>query len=346
MLARRGSIAFGTAVLLVVVGPLAVRADCLVRAALADGRVYTAPLNNVFAREPAWNEVGGYFTLLTAGVRERDPSVTLRLPSVVEGDPAQPVLQRWQLDRKRVHFVRYARPFHNGVVLPHYARESYLVSAPLDVVIKFTAPIRETLADGARLRELDRTATSEEAGPGVWRFPLIGRVTPEQLDRVNFDFLPASDGRYEWYASVPDGEQNRVTRWGWQPGPKKGEAGKWTEFGTWAVDDTSAPFAVAAGDKRFFVTESGNVFAVPPGAKAGTPLKAVWDRKTVDALIHDADNGKWYAFTKDQYFEIADPIKPKAHTLDVRRGKTAEEASETAAQCGRVIRGLPEPKAK
>ena len=66
----------------------------------------------------------------------------------------------------------------------------------------------------------------------------------------------------------------------------------------------------------------------------------------MDALIHDADNAKWYAFTKDQYFEVADPIKPKPHTIEIRRSKIANEALETAAKCGRVIRGLPEPKGK
>ena len=61
-------------------------------------------------------------------------------------------------------------------------------------------------------------------------------------------------------------------------------------------------------------------------------------------LIHDSDHKTWYSFTKDQYFEVADPIKPKPHAIAIRRSWFAEPALETAAKCGRVIRGLPEPK--
>jgi hypothetical protein len=122
---------------------------------------------------------------------------------------------------------------------------------------------------------------------------------------------------------------------------------QWDVVGEWTFDWRGPFYVIATGDDRFIVTETGRMFAAPQKAKARTPLKEIWKGEPpVDALIHDADNGKWYAFTKDQYFEIADPIKPKAHTVPVRRAKTADEALETAAKCGRVIRGLPEPKAK
>ena len=48
----------------------------------------------------------------------------------------------------------------------------------------------------------------------------------------------------------------------------------------------------------------------------------------------------------NQYFEVKNPIEPLAHTLNIVRADTATEALETAAKCGRVIRGLPEPKGK
>ena len=121
---------------------------------------------------------------------------------------------------------------------------------------------------------------------------------------------------------------------------------QWDVVGEWTFD-WQGPFYVAAvGDDRYFVTDTGHVFAAPKAAKPWTPLKEIWKDKPVDALIHDSDNGKWYAFTKDQYFEVADPIKPKPHTIAIRREWTANKALETAAKCGRVIRGLPEPKGK
>ncbi|HVK14126.1 MAG TPA: hypothetical protein VM597_35620 [Gemmataceae bacterium] len=121
----------------------------------------------------------------------------------------------------------------------------------------------------------------------------------------------------------------------------------WETVGDWTYD-WDGPFYVAtcAAD-RFFGTEAGRIFAPPANGKAGTPLKEVWAGKPpVDALIHDSDSAKWYAFTKDQYFEVADPIKPKPHTLTIQRSAKAEDALDTAARCARVIRGLPEPKRK
>ena len=121
---------------------------------------------------------------------------------------------------------------------------------------------------------------------------------------------------------------------------------QWDTVGEWTYDWTGPFYVAAVGDERYFLSEAGRVYLAPRGAKAGTPLKEVWKDTPVDALIHDADNGKWYAFTKDQYFEIADPIKPKAHTIPIRRTAKADEALATAVKCGRVIRGLPEPKGK
>ena len=66
--------------------------------------------------------------------------------------------------------------------------------------------------------------------------------------------------------------------------------------------ETEARFGAWRGGRRH---EGQDVFA-----KAGTPLKAVWTGKPVDSLIHDSDRKKWYGFTADQWFEIADPIVP------------------------------------
>jgi hypothetical protein len=77
-------------------------------------------------------------------------------------------------------------------------------------------------------------------------------------------------------------------------------------------------------------------------AKPGTALKEIWNGAQVVALIHDSDSRKWYAFTNNQYFEVADPIKPRSHAIPIRRTWDAKQAIETAAKCGRVIRGIPE----
>ena len=140
---------------------------------------------------------------------------------------------------------------------------------------------------------------------------------------------------------------NRLTREDFHPSRENREEKRiWETVGVWTFDWTGPFYVTASGEDRYFVTDTGRVFAAPRGANAGTPLKEIWKDKPVDALIHDADSKKWYAFTKDEYFEVSDPIKPKPHTIDIRRSKIASEALEIAAKCGRVIRGLPEPKGK
>lgn len=173
------------------------------------------------------------------------------------------------------------------------------------------------------------------------------RVSQWNNESVFFDFLPVTEDRYEWYVSEPEGARTRITRLD-SSLRKKGDQTKWAEAGVWNADFGSRFFAVSSGDDRYFVSDMGHVYFAPrvaKVAKTGTPLKETWTGKPpVDALIHDVDSKKWYAFTKDEYFEITDPIKPKPHTLAALKGRTAMEALDAATRCGRVIRGLPEPK--
>jgi hypothetical protein len=160
--------------------------------------------------------------------------------------------------------------------------------------------------------------------------------------RVYFDFLPAEDGGYEAYVLA----QGKVTRSRVTP-QQNGQESVWIEQRSWEAD-WAGPFYVAArGGDRYLVTDAGRVFAIPKATPSEFRLKEIWKGKPpVYALIHDADNKKWYAFTKDEYFEITDPVKPRPHTVPVRPAWTADRALETAAKCGRVIRGIPEPAEK
>ena len=322
-------------------------AESFIRAVVVDGQVYVSPLSNGGWCEPSWKEQEGHFTLLGQKLVLRDQPVTLKHPSVIESRPFTHVLHRWHVDRKRVHFLRYD-PLDVSGVEP-FLRNMRIVSFPLALSKGLQTPIPATQEGNVRLHEFDRTSTGEDAGPQEWAIRMRRHSALWNGGRVFFDFLPAGDSRYEWYASEPDGERNRITRWDSQPAVKKGDSTKWVEAGVWTADVGSAFFATSSGLDRNFVSDTGRVLAAPRAAKAGTPLKEIWKDwkdKPVVALIHDADKSKWFAFTKDQYFEATDPIKPSAHTLAINRAKTANEALETAAKCARVIRGLPEPKAK
>ena len=308
-------------------GATAASAEPMIRASLVDGHVYVSPLTNPSGGELTWLEPGGHFTLLGRGLAAGDPTVTLRHPAVVESHTSTSILHRWQVDRKRVHFLTYSSSQVSSV--HSYERYKAIQSCPLEFVKKLTAPVATTLKDDALLQEMKRTSTWEDRGPLLEGNRGFGRgPTNWTSEHFGFDFLPAADGRYEWYVSEHDVKQSRLTRWDSTPPAKKGEKTKWDEvsvlpgvFGNF--------YATAAGAERNLVTERGPIYAAPRGAKAGTPFKEIWKGPVVEVLIHDADNAKWYGFTKDQYFEVADPIKPKPHTLVIRRDQSVNEPNTT-----------------
>ena len=169
------------------------------------------------------------------------------------------------------------------------------------------------------------------------------------VQQVYFDFWCRGDKKFEVYVTEPH-RAHRLRRNDYlsererSPEARDNPGARWKTAGEWTFDWTGPFYVTATGDERFFVTDSGRVYSPPKDAKPGALLKELWKGAPVDVLIHDSDRKKWYAFTKDQYFEVADPIKPKPHALAIRRSWFAEPALETAAKCGRVIRGLPEPK--
>jgi hypothetical protein len=195
--------------------------------------------------------------------------------------------------------------------------------------------------------------------------PISGAFAGQEepiIRRIFFDFWALGDKRYELYYTEPH-LGNRLTRKDFHPmgnrRPEQSPEGKWKKVGEWAFDWTGPFYVAAVGDDRYFVTDTGRVFFAPKidrtfapevhdfgprrAVKPETQLKELWKGPPVDALIHDADAKTWYAFTKDRYFKIADPIKPKPHTIPFRREWTANKALESAVLCGRVIRGLPAP---
>ena len=318
----------------------------LLRAAIVDGQVYVSPLSNADGSEPNWKELGGRFTLLGQTLAKSGPIVTLKHHQIVESNLYARVPHRWQLDRTRMHSIHYAEAQTSGI--EPFMRHKNIWSCPLKLFKTLETPLALSRESDLRRQEFERNENWEIA-PVLLR-KLSWHESQAKPAVAHFDFLPTPDDRYEWYVSEPDGARYRIARSDSQLPLKKGDPTKWTEIGVWTADFNGPFFAVSSGAGRYFVNGEGHVYSAPRAAKpakAGTPLKVVWTGKIpVDVLIHDADNAKWYAFTKDQYFEVTDPIKSVAHTASVRRAKTATEALETAAKCGRVIRGLPEPKAK
>ncbi len=330
---------------LIIVGISPVYAEpSLIRAALLEGHVYISPLSNGDGSEPRCEERGGYFTLIYQDLALKGPHVVLKHPYIV--NPSfKSVPHRWQIDKNRVHSLRYNEPWGGGSRDEAFLRDKLIRSTPMELTNSLKTPISPKEGD------LRRDAF-ERAGLWVDAPALSRRVLQFagwNHESLFFDLLPAENGRYEWYASEPEGNRIRITRWDSQPHVKKEEATKWAEVSVWTADVGAACFVTSSGLNRNFVSSTGRVFEAPRDSKAGTPLKELWkDWKTkpVNTLIHDVDNAKWYAFTKDQYFEVKNPIKPLVHALNIARADKATEALETAAKCGRVIRGLPEPKGK
>ncbi len=333
-----------TVLIFVGISPVAAEPS-LIRTALFEGHVYISPLSNGDGSEPRCEERGGYFTLMSQDLALKGPHVVLKHPYIV--NPSfKSAPHRWQIDKKRVHSLRYNEPWGGGSRDEAFLRDKLIRSSPMKLTNSLKTPIAPSKEGDLRRDAFDRE--------GIWvDTPVLSRRVLQFVgwnqESLFYDFLPADNGRYEWYASEPEGNRIRITRWDSQPRVKKEDATKWAETSVWTADVGTALFVTSSGLDRNFVSSTGRVFEAPRDSKSGTPLKELWkDWKTkpVNALIHDVDNAKWYAFTKDQYFEVKNPIKPLAHTLDIARADTATEALETAARCGRVIRGLPEPKDK
>jgi hypothetical protein len=163
-----------------------------------------------------------------------------------------------------------------------------------------------------------------------------------------FDFWCRGDRSYEVYISEPH-KGNRLTRQDFHPELEKLPAVNhnpslpWEKTAEWTYDWIGPFYVAAIGDDRYFVTDTGRLYIAPPPTKPRTPLKQLWSGPPVDVLIHDDDAKTFYAFTKDQWFEIADPIQPKPHNLVIQRAWTANRAIETAAQCGKLIRSTGAP---
>lgn len=332
----------------------------VIRATLHEKSICAAGIAD---KEPGkWVAEGsGRLGLLQAELPGRD---SMTIHDVLRATSIRPDgLLRWQLVRGQFHFVTYGG-WAGGGLTPSYRRFGDLNSVPL-AAIQDASSHRKDADFYPRLYE--KFEKSFRRGPTL---NPVGRESmfkgPNADLGVFFDVWPRDDKQVEVFVNTildlkdidttgfsgkprPAGKQligSRFLPERGEPPPGRAPKGRWDTVGEWAYDWTGPFYVAVAGDDRYFVTDTGRVYLAPRGAKAGTPLKEVWKDKSVDALIHDADNGKWYGFTKDQYFEVAVPIKPKAHTLDVRRAKSAEEALATAAKCGRVIRGLPEPKGK
>ena len=164
-------------------------------------------------------------------------------------------------------------------------------------------------------------------------------------EQQHFDIWATAADRYEVFVTEPH-RGNKLTREEVHMVRPGKEQAKRLMTGEWTFPFTG-PFRVAArGNDRFLVTDAGRVYMAPRDAEPGAPLKEVWKEAPVDVLIHDDDAKKSYAFTRTHYFDVADIIVPKPHNLTIRREWFALAADEQAAKCARVVRGLPEPKAK
>ncbi len=178
----------------------------------------------------------------------------------------------------------------------------------------------------------------ERFGPGNRPGPPSPRRPEPELWRTHYDFHPIGPpDRFELYVSSPLGltryHSGRRLDNGW-------EVNRWDEVSVhppaWV-----GPFYVAAdGADRHFVVPGGRVFTLPADAQPGSALVKTWDTDPVVALVHDADSGKSFAFTPTHSFHLTSKPDPKPHGLTAFPGATGEEALDTVARCGRVIRGV------
>jgi len=283
---------------------------------------------------------GGMLSVHSASI-QRGAVSNQWVPILVEWFESPYAPLRWQFLAGQFHVVRFwplkpdTGPRHGNFLTFSPADLELCPSFPVD-----RRPQEEKIAN-MRLFQA-RVLPRIGLGPYHTHFDDVRIIKDVRRPQVYFDFLDYKIGGYELFVFA----QGKVTRSCIEL-PQNGREPDWVKKETWTADWTGPFYVASNGDDRFIVTETGRIFAVPLGAKAGAALKEVWPGKSpVNALIHDSEAKKFYAFTRDQYFEVAADIKPKPHSLALCREWTANKALETATKCGQVIRGLPEPKPK
>jgi hypothetical protein len=342
----------------------------MVRASLEGNRIYTC--GTEWSDREARVSGGGLLVVLRQDLRGENRLWARQGEMRVGGDAT--ALFRWQLIDKNCYFVTYG---DNGGGLdpgPGFRDRARLRS--------FSVPMLEAIyAHG--LAPADRERRYREfrwSGDPYWRsFGTVlwaNRAESHEVRRqMYYDIWARGNKFWEVYVTEPH-RNNRLTREDFRPEKVKRDgtsgADAWETIGVWTFDWTG-PFHVAVNvEDRYFVADirtppkwpelgggglppkgddpalvfGSRIFVAPRGAKPGTPLKEVWKGRRIEALIHDNESKTFFAFTRDEYLEIANPINPKRHNIVVHRSNTANEALEVAARCGRVIRGIPEPKKK
>lgn len=344
----------------------------IVRGTLEGNKVYTSGVKRGISAEYRLSG-GGMLSILRQDIRSGKTLAVLDRQSI-GGD--RNTFLRWQLIDKNYYYIMYSV---GGMADD---QPSDVTRAKLSA---FHLPMLEAVyADGItapdrQKRHHDYHNSTSDYFPFFGNFadPNRSESRPRTVDgRIFYDIWARGRNFWELYATEPH-EGNRLTREDFHPervklGPEHRKR-IWEKAGVWTYDWTGPFYVAANGEDRYFVAEvrtpskkrtflrdagyqrddeelclvtGSRVFVAPRNAKEGTALKEVWKGARIEALVHDADTKTSFAFTQDQYFEIADPVRPKPHTLTIRREPTADKALEVAAKCGRVIRGLPEPKGK
>ena len=334
----------------------------IVRAALRQSCVYNSAVAPIVkGKHPKNRDIKPYISKWFAGLGRlwiyrmelHSGSAPTPLATALYAGYGPIYLHRWQFDVERYYGFgsRFDYYFRGGGTHDEYFRADSVHPIPLKAIEQFNKSAHASMSDSMRLAEL-----RESWDPHISLDPDHRALTGFTVDRdgmksatrsekyqIFFDFLCHGNGGCEAYVTEPH-RGHRITRTDYDPKrPKQPETngdGLWYGTVEWKTD-WKGPFYVAAnGDERFIVTDTGRVFLAERNVKPGTPLKEIWKGPPVDALIHDTESKKWYGFTKNQYFEIADPIRPKPHQLTIRRSWSAEEAIATGANCGRVIRNI------
>ena len=317
----------------------------MIRAAVSGGQVFVSP-NPASRDAPDWS--GSENTnLVYQNLSGISNSVAHIYPGK-RGNPFPEIQHRWHIDKSRFLCIGYSEFGNSG--LEAYRRQMIISIEQLDVIKKLNGQVM-VYPKTPRPETDQSSGTWHEAGPFGWQTATMLQLDTWNYRSVYFDFLPIADGQFEWYVTAPGPKgttTRQTTRWVSKRPTEKGEKPKWMETGLWTHNYFGEFYVHANGADRYFVTgQTNGILKAAGDAKPGAGLKEVWKGPPVAVLIHDADVGKSYAFTKDEYFEIADPIKPKPHSVSirfpVRRAWDAHKALDTAIRCERVVRGLPEP---
>ena len=263
--------------------------------------------------------------------------------------------QKWRLCESRLYLIQFndASPidYHKNFI------SASLRGLPLSIIDYLQS--KDGMRIGEKKRSLILSSTESR-----FQMPDADFLKKEfgpfnQPSPSSYDFYCESDGSISWLFRCTSGVDKQSLKLYVQSGTKRADGGSDLKLVyTYVLPDQEeniGDFRIIRSRGHLFIVASGStkVYFMPTKRVAEQTVNAIAMKNPVLAVITDNDRNKVYAYTKSDYYELGEFMKLMPHEISFPERK-ADDASSLLSdvsfpllmKCARLIRGIPEPKAK